>query len=160
MTRRRPTGLCSSNAAAEDAAAGRLAPPLQAAQRHTEHAQNQPPIAKHQSGNKLDQHVKPIRASDLHELTDGEQVSQSDVIAAEERLSAEKHGLQFVQSVIELRQRTNQTPLVQLGASLSREEHLRQVETEKERQTSGDGDTERQVGTETGGDRRTSSIKT
>lgn len=60
----------------------------------------------------------------LHELTDGEQVGQSDVITTEERLTAKKHGLQFVQSVVELRQSAIQTHLVHLRARLSREEHL------------------------------------
>ncbi len=84
---------------------------------------------------------QPIRASDLHELTDSEQVGQSDVITAEEGLSAEKHGLQFLQSVVELRECTIQTHLVHLRAGVSREQHLRQVEVE----TGGGGDTERET---------------
>lgn len=70
-------------------------------------------------------------ASDLHQLTDGEQVSDSDVITAEKRLPAKKHGLQFVQSVIELRQSTIQTHLVHLRGCLSRDQHLRGVGGDK-----------------------------
>lgn len=39
-------------------------------------------------------------------------------MATEERLSAEEHGLQFVQSVVQLRQSMIQTPLIHLRASL------------------------------------------
>lgn len=46
--------------------------------------------------------------TDLHQLADSEQVSQSDVITAQEGLSAQKHGLEFIKSVIELRERATQ----------------------------------------------------
>lgn len=78
---------------------------------------------------------EPIRASDLHELTDGEQVGHSDVITAQEGLSAQKHGLHLLQSVIELRQSTNQTHLVHRRTRLSREEHLRQTGGDREKRT-------------------------
>lgn len=48
-------------------------------------------------------------------------------MATEERLSAEEHGLQFVQSVVQLRQRTIQTPLIHLRASLPWNKDLRQA---------------------------------
>lgn len=79
-------------------------------------------------------------ASHLHELTYGEQVSQSDVITTKERLSPEEHGLQFVQSVIELRQCTSQPIIIHLGASLSWEEHLGQVGGDGKRETGGGRD--------------------
>lgn len=69
---------------------------------------------------------EPTSISDLHELADGEQVGHSDVIATEEGLSAEKHGLQVVQSAVELRESTGQTPLVHLRAGLSRDQDLNQ----------------------------------
>lgn len=77
---------------------------------------------------------KPIRVADLHDLTDRKQVGHSDVISAQKGLSAEEHGLQFVQSVVKLRQCTNQTPLVHRGAGLSWDEHLRHRRVETDRQ--------------------------
>lgn len=72
------------------------------------------------------------RASDLHELADGKQVGHRDVVAAEERLPAQEHGLQLVQRVVQLRQTATQTRLVHLGASLPRNQHLRQTHTQAE----------------------------
>lgn len=69
--------------------------------------------------------------SDLHELTDGEQVGQRDVVAAEERLPAQEHVLQLVQGLLQLGQRATHTLLVHLRASLPRDQHL----TETDRQT-------------------------
>lgn len=63
--------------------------------------------------------------TDLHELADGKQISQGDVVATEERLPAEEHCLQLVQRVVQLSQRATQTLLVHLGASLPGDQHLR-----------------------------------
>jgi len=41
-------------------------------------------------------------ASDLHDFTDSQEVSQSDVIAAQEGLPLEKHGLQLAQRLSQL----------------------------------------------------------
>lgn len=67
------------------------------------------------------------RLADLHELADGQQVGQRDIVAAEERLPAQEHGLQLVQGVVQLRQRATQALLVHLGARLPRDQHLPQT---------------------------------
>lgn len=68
--------------------------------------------------------------TDLHELADGKQISQGDVVATEERLPAEEHCLQLVQRVVQLSQRATQTLLFHLGASLPGDQHLRHTQAE------------------------------
>lgn len=69
----------------------------------------------------------PITASHLHELTDCQQVRHSDVITTQEWLPAQKHGFQFVQSVVQLSQSAIQNHLVHLRAGLDWDQYLRRA---------------------------------
>lgn len=68
--------------------------------------------------------------TDLRELARREQVGHSDVITAKERLAAKKHGLQFIQRVVEVGESAIQTGLIHRRARLSWEQHLRWAETQ------------------------------
>lgn len=109
--------LCSSSAAAADASAGHHGRWLLAVNTCTQ------PIPDLQS----EASCYPITASHLHELTDCQQVCHSDVITTQEWLPAQKHGFQFVQSVVQLSQSAIQNHLVRLRAGLEWDQYLRQA---------------------------------